>query len=133
MDIRELIESTVHEYLSVNEEKTNMNDYIIKQIKNVGVEESDKVSHFVTTKPIKINVDKYLYGHDTESICKSEKPITSKRKILEPVHIYIEDLSNPYLEIVDGNHRYLQALHNNDSYILGYVHMPDDVCSLIFK
>lgn len=131
MGTRKFISTTIKEYLSEQQNVEN-NLYIINQIKEVGVEES-KVSHYKTKAPIKIKVNDYLYGHDVDYILKNEESYNNKRSIDIPIDIYIEDTKNPYLEIVDGNHRFLQAKYNDDDYILAYVHFIKDVYSEIFK
>jgi hypothetical protein len=131
MKLRKFIATTIREYLNEGVKYNSYNEYIINQIKEVGVKESN-ISHYATKRPIKIKVNEYLYGHDVEYILQNEPQIINKQIINNPIDIYIENLENKYLEIIDGNHRYLQAKYNGDKYILANIHFIQYVYDIIF-
>jgi hypothetical protein len=94
---------------------------LVEQLKKATLSNSKGSSK--QTQVIEVPVSDYLYGHDADAV----EPITEKRKITEPIDIYVEDLNNPYLEVYDGNHRLAQARFNGDKTIKARIRMPKDV------
>lgn len=124
--VRKIISSTVVNFIN---ESVSHNEYIINQIKSVGLTKDYpySIGEYRTKEPILINVDDFIYGHDD-----IEAP-TKPRKIDEPIHIYIEDINNKYLEVVDGNHRLSQAKFNKNKTIKSFVYITQSVFEKIFN
>jgi hypothetical protein len=88
------------------------NKNIINKIKNAKV--GDEIA-------LDILVDKYLYGHDSEQFPSTQhgdgfNPKEVK-EIKDPIEINIENIENPFIEALDGNHRIVQARFNKDKTI----------------